>query len=57
VLEVGHDGGQQGTSTSFLLAPGQQDGVVVLINMDGLDAGELAKQLMAIVLSKRGSGN
>lgn len=54
VLEVGHDGGQQGTSTSFLIAPAQQDGVVVLTNMDGVDAGKLAKQLMAILLSKTG---
>jgi serine beta-lactamase-like protein LACTB, mitochondrial len=52
MLEVGHDGGQQGTSTAFLIAPAQQDGVVVLINMDGLDAHKLADQLMAILLGK-----
>lgn len=52
VLEVGHDGGQQGTSTSFLMAPTQQEGVVVLINLDGVDAGKLARQLMAILLNQ-----
>jgi serine beta-lactamase-like protein LACTB, mitochondrial len=57
VLEVGHDGGQQGTSTAFLIAPAQQDGVVVLLNMDGLDPGKLAGQLMSILLSKGGNGD
>jgi serine beta-lactamase-like protein LACTB len=57
VLEVGHDGGQQGTSTAFLIAPAQQDGVVVLVNMDGVDAGKLAGQLMNTLLRKAANGD
>jgi serine beta-lactamase-like protein LACTB len=52
VFEVGHDGGQQGTSTSFLIAPAQQDAVVVLVNMDDVDAGKLADQMLTILLGK-----
>ncbi len=47
---VGHDGGQQGTSTSFLIAPDQRAGVVVLTNMDGLDPNELAGEILKILL-------
>ena len=50
VFEVGHGGGQQGTSTYILIAPGEGDGVVVLINMDEADASALAHELMKIVL-------
>jgi CubicO group peptidase (beta-lactamase class C family) len=42
VPDVGHGGGQQGTSTIIMLAPAQQMGVVVLINMDDVDASALA---------------
>jgi len=49
-LKVGHTGGQPGTSTAFLIAPDQQDGVVVLTNMDHVDAGKLADELMGILL-------
>ena len=48
---VGHGGGQQGTSTFIMLAPQQRAGIVVLINMDSLDAAALASELMNIVLS------
>jgi serine beta-lactamase-like protein LACTB, mitochondrial len=51
VFEVGHGGSQQGTSTYILIAPSEGDGVVVLINMDGVDAAALAHELMKIVLS------
>jgi CubicO group peptidase (beta-lactamase class C family) len=50
IPDVGHDGGQQGTSTSIRLAPQQRAGVVVLINMDGQDASGLATSLMKILL-------
>ncbi len=49
---VGHSGGQQGTSTDFLLAPDRLAGVVVLANMEGVSANELCKQILKIVLGK-----
>jgi serine beta-lactamase-like protein LACTB, mitochondrial len=50
VNAVGHNGSQQGTSTAILIAPDQQAGVVVLINMEGGDASNLAQELLRIVL-------
>ena len=50
VNAVGHNGGQQGTSTAFLLAPERRAGVVVLINLEGGHADDLAQQLLRIVL-------
>jgi serine beta-lactamase-like protein LACTB, mitochondrial len=50
-LSAGHGGGQQGTSTFIMLVPQQRAAVVVLINMDSLDASQLATDLMKIVLS------
>jgi CubicO group peptidase (beta-lactamase class C family) len=50
VVDVGHGGGQQGTSTFIMLVPERRAGVVVLINMDGVDAASLATELMRIVL-------
>jgi serine beta-lactamase-like protein LACTB len=47
---VGHDGGQQGTSTAILLAPQKSAAVVVLTNMDGQDANALAESLLKIAL-------
>jgi serine beta-lactamase-like protein LACTB len=47
---VAHTGGQQGTSTAFALIPEQQAGVVVLANMDSVDSGSLADQILKIVL-------
>jgi serine beta-lactamase-like protein LACTB, mitochondrial len=49
---VGHSGGQQGTSTDFLLAPERLAGVVVLANMEGVSANDLCKQVLKIVLGK-----
>lgn len=49
---VGHSGGQQGTSTDFLLAPDRLAGVVVLANMEGVPASGLAKEILKIVLGK-----
>jgi len=48
---VGHDGGQPGTSTTFLIVPERRAGVVVLINLDGGNAHDLAMQLMKIILA------
>ena len=50
VPDVGHGGGQQGTSTFVMLAPEQRLGVVVLINLDGVDSSALATDLMKILL-------
>ncbi|HST10839.1 MAG TPA: serine hydrolase domain-containing protein, partial [Terriglobales bacterium] len=50
VPDVGHGGGQQGTSTFIMLAPNQNAGVVVLANMDGVDSSALATDLMKILL-------
>jgi serine beta-lactamase-like protein LACTB, mitochondrial len=50
VADVGHSGGQQGTSTFIMIAPERQAGVVVLINSDNADASGLATQLFEIVL-------
>ena len=51
VLDVGHGGGQQGTSTFFMMVPERRAGVVVLINLDGGNASDLATELMKIVLA------
>jgi serine beta-lactamase-like protein LACTB len=47
---VGHDGGQQGTSTNFYIAPEQRAGVVVLANMDDVPVNDLSKQILNFVL-------
>jgi serine beta-lactamase-like protein LACTB len=54
LAEVGHTGGQQGTSTAILLAPDRQAGVVVLINLEEAHANTLAKELLQIAV---GAGN
>jgi CubicO group peptidase (beta-lactamase class C family) len=47
---IGHSGGQQGTSTYIMLEPERRDGVVILINMDEVDAGRLATEVMKVVV-------
>jgi serine beta-lactamase-like protein LACTB, mitochondrial len=47
---VEHTGGQQGTSTSIILAPERRAGVVVLANMDGVNADVLAHEILKILL-------
>ena len=47
---VAHTGGQQGTSTAFALVPDRRAGVVVLANMDNVDANQLADEILKIVL-------
>jgi serine beta-lactamase-like protein LACTB len=45
-----HTGGQQGTSTSIILVPDRRAGVVVLTNIDGVDAAALSGEILKIVL-------
>jgi len=52
VPTVGHSGGQQGTSTFFIMAPAQAAGIVVLINMEPGEASTLAIDLLKIVLGQ-----
>src|SRR5579871_679613 len=56
VRVVGHDGGQQGTSTDFQIAPEQRAGVVVLANMDGIDSHKLGTEILGILLGASDSG-
>jgi serine beta-lactamase-like protein LACTB len=51
VAEVGHTGGQQGTSTAIFVAPDRRAGVVVLVNMEEVPANTLARELLQIVMS------
>jgi len=50
---ISHSGGQQGTSTDILLAPDRNAAVVVLANMDNVDAGRLATEVLKITLDLR----
>jgi CubicO group peptidase (beta-lactamase class C family) len=47
---VAHSGGQQGTSTSILLVPERSAGIVVLANMDDIDATALSTEILKITL-------
>ena len=48
--EVGHGGGQQGTSTYVLMVPERKAGVVVLINLEDGGASALAHELIKTLL-------
>jgi serine beta-lactamase-like protein LACTB, mitochondrial len=48
---VAHTGGQQGTSTSIVLAPERNAGVVVLSNLDGVNVEALSKEILKILLN------
>ena len=50
IAVLGHTGGQQGTSTAFVIAPAQKDGVVVLTNMEGVDARALAVEILKVLV-------
>jgi serine beta-lactamase-like protein LACTB len=50
MFDVGHSGSQQGTSTDITIVPERRAGVVVLINLNNVDATALAIELMKIVL-------
>ena len=47
---VEHTGSQQGTSTSFILVPERRAGIVVLANMDGVNAAALSTEILKIAL-------
>lgn len=47
---LAHTGGQQGTSTAFAVVPERRAGVVVLANMDNVDSGSLADEILKIIL-------
>jgi len=51
---VGHSGGQQGTSTDFLIVPEQRAGVVVLTNMEEINPNQLSKEILKILLGTTG---
>jgi len=51
---VGHSGGQQGTSTDFLIAPDKRTGVVVLTNMEDINPNELAGEILKILVGEAG---
>jgi CubicO group peptidase (beta-lactamase class C family) len=55
IAVVGHTGGQQGTSTAFLIAPTQRDGVVVLTNMEGSDPDKLAREILKELVGATGN--
>ena len=46
---VGHSGGQQGTSTQFLIAPALRAGVVVLTNMEDAGPDKLAWEILKVL--------
>lgn len=50
ILCAGHGGGQQGTSTDFLIAPEQSVGVVVLTNMEEIPVNQLSREILKILL-------
>jgi len=49
VAAVGHNGGQQGTSTSFLIAPDRRAGVVLLSNMEEVNLNALSREILNIL--------
>ena len=49
--DVGHAGGQQGTTTFFMIVPERRAGVVVLMNIDEGDAMGLGIEMMKIALA------
>jgi serine beta-lactamase-like protein LACTB, mitochondrial len=51
---VEHTGGQQGTSTSIIVAPERHAGVVALANMDGVNVAALSTDILKIVLDLAG---
>jgi serine beta-lactamase-like protein LACTB len=50
IAAVGHSGGQQGTSTQFLLAPAPRAGIVVLTNMENADPDKLAWEILKVLV-------
>jgi CubicO group peptidase (beta-lactamase class C family) len=54
---VGHTGGQQGTSTTFMLVPDKRVGVVVLTNMEGVNAFDLGAEIMKVLVGSPASSS
>jgi CubicO group peptidase (beta-lactamase class C family) len=50
VATIGHTGSLQGTSTAMALAPVPRAGVVVLANLEEVDASALASEILKIVV-------
>lgn len=48
---VAHSGSQQGTSTDIIIVPGRKFASAVMINMDGVNAGDLDRKIAEAVLS------
>ena len=55
IATIGHNGGQQGTSTAFIIAPAQRAGVVVLTNMEGADSSDLAHEILKVLVGATGN--
>jgi serine beta-lactamase-like protein LACTB, mitochondrial len=55
IAVIGHTGGQQGTSTAFVIAPAQRAGVVVLANMEGASPNDLAVEILKVLVGTTGS--
>lgn len=51
VAGVERTGGQQGTSTAFVIAPDRRAGVVVLTNMGDRPASDLAREILNILVA------
>lgn len=51
---AGHSGGQQGTSTDFLIAADQRAAVVVLTNMEGAGPHDLTVQILQVLIAPPG---
>jgi CubicO group peptidase (beta-lactamase class C family) len=51
VFDVGHSGGQQGTSTMMMMVPEKHLGVIVLANEDEVHVSELARTVLKSLLS------
>jgi DNA-binding MurR/RpiR family transcriptional regulator len=51
VAGVGHTGGQQGTSTAFVIAPDRRARVVVLTNMEDHPASDLAPEILNVLVA------
>jgi serine beta-lactamase-like protein LACTB, mitochondrial len=54
--DYAHEGGQQGTSTSIIVVPERNAGVVVLINMDSLDVSSVAIDVLKTVIGTQEKG-
>jgi CubicO group peptidase (beta-lactamase class C family) len=50
---INHGGGEWGTSTFITMAPEQRAGVVVLINLNGGNASDLAPELLKIIIGSK----